>query len=160
MAQIVHSDLEPGTSVRGQIFADKKFFVLQRVPSRTHFVKLIEANGGLFVLREDQADYVIADHARRDAPVGSVSYTFIEAAHKNGELPETVAHMAGAKDTTVRQVGSTMISGKSTRTAFTAEDDRMLYRWVKDYEAAGGRVKGMEIYKQLQAKVGCTLRWP
>ncbi|KAK2829862.1 hypothetical protein FQN49_007186 [Arthroderma sp. PD_2] len=38
------------------------------------------------------------------------------------------------------------------REPYTAEDDRILYDWVKPIEQAGGRVSGNKIYQQLEAQ--------
>ena len=136
-----------------QIFSGKRFFVAQRVPSRSRFLGDIEGNGGLIVRIEQQADFVIVDHLRKDAPPGSLSYTFIESALKDGTLPLEENHQAGVAQGTVREVGSRLVPGKNTRTPFTAEDDRVLYQWVHDCQMRGGSVKGNEIYKDLAAKV-------
>lgn len=151
MAQVVYSNTTAGAPVSGRIFTSKNFFLLARVPSRSRFIADIEANGGRVVRVEEQADYVVADHARTDAPPCSISYRFIEAALRDGELPAIEDHQAGPPRGTVREVGSRAIPGKSTRTPFTAEDDRGLYAFVKEYEGNGGRVKGNEIYKQYEA---------
>jgi hypothetical protein len=44
------------------VFTDSKFFIVQRVPQRSHYVSLVEGNGGRVVKLEAQADYLIADH--------------------------------------------------------------------------------------------------
>lgn len=152
MAQVAYEDVVEGTDVQGGILADKKFFLTQRVPQRSRFLLLIEANGGHVMKLEKQADYIIADHMRHDAPSGSLSYTFIEAAIAQGHVPNEGDHLAGLAKNTPRPVGSAA-PGKSTRTPFSAEDDRQLYEWVKSAELAGVSIKGNELYKQLEAKV-------
>ncbi|KAF2149331.1 hypothetical protein K461DRAFT_231335 [Myriangium duriaei CBS 260.36] len=141
-----------------QIFSDKSFFVLQRVPFRTTLIQDIEHHGGRVVKLEIHADYVIADHLRKDAPAGSLSYTFIEDAIKAGEIPDRSKHLASTSASTALTSTSRPIASgstfsrpvKSTRTPFTAEDDITLWRWVKHCEAQGARILGLEIYKQLE----------
>jgi len=153
MALVSYTDVAPVSELQGQLFAGKKFFLVQRLPTRSRFVSDVEANGGLLVRFEDQADYIIADHMRKDAPPRSLSYRFIEAAIRNGQIPSENDHRAGQQSSTVRSVGSRSIPGKSTRTPFTAEDDLMLWKWVQSAIARGFMVKGNEIYKQLEEQV-------
>lgn len=134
----------------GNVFEGLKFFLVQRLPSRLRFVGDIEANGGRVVKLENQADFVIADHARKDAPGGSYSYTLIEAAIRDGEMPNPGDHAAGRPAGEVRSAGSG-VPGKKTRNPFTAEQDRILWQWVQPFESKGGSVAGNEIYKKLEA---------
>ena len=164
MAQVVIDRADGPLPVTGSLFEGKKFFLVQRLPSRSRFISDIEANGGRIVRIEKQADYLVADHLRHDAPPGSVSYKFLEVALKDGIIPSEDDYMAGARRGTQGPagspqgpVGSTSAPGKSTRTPFTAEDDRVLYEWVRSFEAEGGAVKGNEIYKQLAARVSNTV---
>ncbi|KAJ9620224.1 hypothetical protein H2203_007989 [Taxawa tesnikishii (nom. ined.)] len=150
MAQVVLKDVAQGAQVQGQLLAGKNFYILQRVPVRSHFAQLVQNNGGRVLKLENQADYVIADHMRSDAPPGSLSYKFIERWLQDGKEPPQDEHLAGRPKGTPRPMASA-IPGKSTRTPFTAEDDRILWDWVKKHEAQGGMVKGLEIYKQLEA---------
>ncbi|KAK1087569.1 hypothetical protein LTR48_002469 [Friedmanniomyces endolithicus] len=136
----------------GGLFNGLAFFLLQRLPSRASYVDRLQANGGRVVKLEQQADHVIADHVKSGCPSGSISYTFIDAAIKDGTLPDPKDHLAGPAPGTVRSVGSTVAPGKRTRTAFTAEDDRVLWEWVERARSEGGSVKGNEMYKQLEAK--------
>jgi hypothetical protein len=137
----------------GQLFAGKKFWVAQRVASRKRLLDDILANGGEIVLLEKKADYKIVDHARRDCPPGSTSYEFIEKSIKQGELQDPADHAAGPPLGEAREAGAIHQPTKSGRAAYTAEEDRILYKWVRDAEAAGGLVSGNEIYKQLEATV-------
>jgi len=133
------------------VFEGLSFFLVKRLPSRSDFVRQVLMNGGLVVRLEAQADYIIADHFRQDAPAGSISYTFLEKAIQNGQLPDLKDHGAGPAPNTLRDPGSTR-PGKSTRTPFTAEDDRELYQWVKQHEAKGSFLRGNEIYKDLELR--------
>ncbi|TKA26872.1 hypothetical protein B0A50_04318 [Salinomyces thailandicus] len=151
MAPVTLSEANGDTPAIGGLFTGVSFFLVQRVPSRSGFVDKIKANGGRVVKLEQQADYIIADHVRKDCPPGSISFTFIDSAIRNGALPEPEEHRAGPPVGAVRDVGST-IPGKQTRTAFTAEDDRVLWQWVQRSKEMGGSVKGNDIYKHLEAR--------
>ncbi|KAF2117162.1 hypothetical protein BDV96DRAFT_598093 [Lophiotrema nucula] len=151
--QVVYDDVAEGAHLEGQLFAGKNFWVAQRCPSRPHFKNLIESNGGRVVPLEKNADYLIADHVRKDCPAGSISYKFIEESIKRGELQDPEDHPAGPPAGTAREAGSTARPTKIGRAAYTLEEDRILYHWVKDHEAKGvGSASGNEIYKQLQEK--------
>lgn len=149
--QLVYTGVEGHVAVKGQLFAGKKFFLSQRLPQRSSFIKDIQANGGLVVRLEQQADHLIADHLRSDAPPASLSYTFIEQAIKAGHLPPEDDHRAGPIRPAARATASSAPT-RVTRTPFTAQDDQDLYAWVKHAEAQGVAVKGLELYRQLEAK--------
>ncbi|KAF1349748.1 Rap1 Myb domain-containing protein, partial [Delphinella strobiligena] len=134
----------------GDLFSGKKFFLTQRIPLRSRYVKDVETNGGAVVKLETQADYIIADHLRNDAPVGSISYTFIEKAIKDGKLPPEEDHMAARPRGTIRSAGPSAPI-RSMRTAFTDADDKELFIFVKNAEAQGVAIKGQELYKELEA---------
>ncbi|KAI6843130.1 hypothetical protein KC342_g1153 [Hortaea werneckii] len=150
MAQIVMSHANGDSPAIGGLFEGLSFFLVQRLPSRSHFVDTIKANGGRVVKLEQQADYVIADHVRRDCPPGSISYTLIDSAIRNGAVPDPEDHRAGPPGGSIRDVASS-VPGKQTRRAFTAEDDKVLWQWVQKAEEQGGSVKGNDIYKHLEA---------
>ncbi|KAK4579904.1 hypothetical protein LTR86_000105 [Recurvomyces mirabilis] len=152
MASLVMSQANGESSTVGSLFNGLAFFVLQKVPSRTHYVDLLKANGGRVVKTEGQADHVIADQLRKDAPAGSISYEYITTAIRTGELPDPADHPAGPPLGALREVGSIAIPGKTTRTPFTAEDDKVLWQWVERLRQEGGSVKGNEIYKQLEVR--------
>jgi hypothetical protein len=137
----------------GQLFAGKKFWVAQRVPARNTLLDSIKANGGEVVLLEKQADYMIADHFRRDCPPGSISYEFVTRSIHEGRLRDPEDHRAGPPVGEPREPGALHRPAKSSRTPFTPEEDKILYKWVRDCEAAGGMSRGNAIYKQLEAKV-------
>ncbi|KAH8707523.1 hypothetical protein GQ44DRAFT_691327 [Phaeosphaeriaceae sp. PMI808] len=136
----------------GLLFAGKKFWVAQRVPSRTRLIDDIKANGGEIVLLEKKADYMIADHLRRECPPGSISYQFVEKSIEDGQIRDPEQHLAGPPLGEAREPGSISRPAKGGRALYTAEEDRILYKWVRDHEAGGGRAGGNEIYKQLEAK--------
>ena len=149
---VVITQADEDTPSVGGLFADISFLVAQRVPMRSNFLDRIRANGGRIVRLETQATYIIADHARNDCPPTSLSYTFIEAAISTGALPDPKQHRAGPAPGYARTVGSTVVPPKSTRTAFTPQDDRDVWNWVQSYRNQGVHgIKGNEIYKQLEA---------
>jgi uncharacterized protein YifE (UPF0438 family) len=148
----IYTNLSEDANVQGQLFAGIKFWVAQRCPKRTAILDDIRNNGGQVVMLEKQADYMIADHSQRNCPPGSVSYTFITESLKQGELQDSEKHLAGPPFGTARDAGSVSRPAKSGRAAYTAEEDRILYKWVRDCEEQGGLASGNEIYKQLEAK--------
>lgn len=164
MATIVYDGME-GT---GNLFRGMKFFLLQRVPMRQRLIEWVkvcsicapncghayqhQSNGGEVCPLEKQADIRIADHIRKDCPVGSTSWTFIERSIRNGKLEDIDDHRAGPIAQNTRPVGSKQAT-KSTRTPFTAEDDRILMDWVVKAERKGLAIKGNEVYEQLEKKV-------
>jgi hypothetical protein len=152
--RVVYDDVVEGASetLQGQLFAGKKFWVAQRVPSRNRYLESIRSNGGQIVMIEKKADYIIADHYRRDCPAGSLSYTFIEKSIERGEVVDPEDHRAGPQAGTSREVGSSSRPTKGTRAAYTLEEDRILYKWVQDHERQGGSASGNEIYKELEAQ--------
>lgn len=145
----------------GQLFAGKKFWVAQRMASRNHLLDEIKANGGEVVALEKKADYMIADHLRKDCPPGSISYEFVLKSIKDGQLRDPADHRAGPLLGEAREPGAVTRPAKGSRAPYTADEDRILYNWVRDCEANGGLSSGNEIYKQLEKKVcaercGCT----
>ncbi|ORY02686.1 hypothetical protein BCR34DRAFT_635959 [Clohesyomyces aquaticus] len=150
-ARVVYNDVVEGAELEGELFAGKKFWVAQRCPSRTHYLGLIKANGGQVVMLEKLADYLIAGHPRRDCPPGSISYKFIEESIKLGEIDDPDKYSAGPALGTAREAGS-LRPTKSGRIPFNADEDRILYKWVKDHVQHGGSESGNELYKQLEAK--------
>lgn len=149
---VVVSRANDATPAIGGLFAGKGFFLVQRMPMRSSYIDTVKANGGRVVRVELQADYIIADHLRNDCPPTSLSYTFIDAAVRGGALPDPNDHRAGPAPGVVREIGSTIVPQKNTRTPFTAQDDRDLWNWVQRCQKLGVQgVKGNEMYKQLEA---------
>ena len=93
--------------------------------SLLHKLRSQQANGGTVVQLEINADMVLVDHARKDCPVGSISWTWVEQSLKNGTLEDIEDHRAGPVHAPVREVGSTQPT-KKTRTKFSPEDDKIL----------------------------------
>ncbi|EPE25386.1 ARID-like protein [Glarea lozoyensis ATCC 20868] len=147
MAAVVYEGVGGG----GELFAGSKYYILQRVPTRSRWVELIEQNGGEIVALDKYADYVIADHARKDNPPGSISWKWVEQSVKKGELQDVDEYPAGPAEGTVRSAGST-VPPKSTRTPFTTADDKFLSDWVMAAQRKGAPIKGNEVYIQLALK--------
>lgn len=150
---IVYTDMADSADVQGSVFADLKFFIVQRVPQRSHYISLVETNGGRIVKLEAQADYLIADHLRHDAPAGSLSYRFIEESIKQGKIPEDDSRFLAGRRKSANPVTTTVASSskKSTRTPFTDDDDKLLYKWVHRADEQGLATQGNTIYQVLAA---------
>ena len=150
---VVYDDVAEGADVAtGALFEGYKFWVAQRVPIRASYLAKIEANGGQVVKLEKQADFLIADHFRRDCPPGSISYEFIDKSIAQGSILDPDNFPAGPRVGTARDVGSIVRPAKGTRAAYTPEEDHQLYKWVRDAECNGVAVRGNELYKQLEEK--------
>ncbi|TIA53036.1 hypothetical protein D6C77_08283 [Aureobasidium pullulans] len=149
---VVYTDMDDSAGVQGGIFDGLKFFIVQRVPQRSHYVSLVESNAGSVVKLEAQADYMIADHVRHDTPPGSLSYKFIETAIKEGSVPEDESKfLAGRPKSTNPITTNTSSSRKATRTPFTTDDDKILYKWVQKANNSGLALQGNKIYQILAA---------
>ncbi|KAH9907206.1 TRF2-interacting telomeric protein/Rap1 C terminal domain-containing protein [Xylariomycetidae sp. FL2044] len=133
-APIVYQGAITNSGGGGTLFKDLKFWVAHRIPDRTICIQGIENNGGQVVKLEKNADYLIADSARNDAPPHSYSYKFIEDSIEKGSLQDAESYLC--QRPVVRPVGSNLPQ-KRTRTNFTLEDDRILTNWIKDYERRG-----------------------
>lgn len=156
---IVYDDVAAGAEPEtGGLFEGKQFWVAQRVPSRSALLDLIKANGGSIVQLEKQADYMIADHYRKLQPPGSIAYTFIHKSIEKGEIQDPSDYPAGPPLGTAREPGSISRPAKGTRTAFTPEEDRILYQWTKTAQDNGVAVSGNELYKKLEQSVRGTTR--
>ena len=136
----------------GTLFRGIRFFILQHVPQRSTFKNIVERNGGEVVHIERNADIIIADHLRNGAPPDSYSYKWIEESVSEGRLVDKEHHRAGRSSAVARQVGS-VEPAQRKRVPYSKEDDDFLYNWVIQYEKNGEKVKGNEIYKQLEKEV-------
>ncbi|MCJ1478407.1 hypothetical protein MMC13_007087 [Lambiella insularis] len=150
MAQVVYTGVAAGADVRGSLFQGAKFWLSQRVPSRATFIEQIKSNGGEIVPLEKNADVKIVDHLKQDNVPGTYSYQYIERSVRNGQLEDLEKYRAGPSQGAVRPAGAIDRPPKGTRTAFTAEDDGILYDWVDESSRNGGYVLGNELYKQLE----------
>ncbi|KAI1473189.1 TRF2-interacting telomeric protein/Rap1 C terminal domain-containing protein [Daldinia caldariorum] len=139
------------------LFKNMHFWVGHRVPSRVRYIQMIQNNGGKIVPLEKRADYLISDHLKKhDCPPGSYSYKWIEDSCKEGVLKDPEEYLCVPAQRSAKQPSGSAVSVsvpvKSTRTKFTAEDDRILREWVAINERKGERVLGNEIYKALEAE--------
>jgi hypothetical protein len=105
---------------------------------------------------DKQADYLIADHARKDSPAGSYSWKWIEDSVKSGRLLEKSSYVIKPPGSESRPSGS--VPQKSTRNPFTPEDDAILSKFVTKHERHGLPTAGNVIYQNLEAKVCITVR--
>jgi hypothetical protein len=151
---VVYNNVAEGAEVKtGGLFEGKKFWVAQRVPLRAALLSAIKANGGQIVLLEKLADYMIADHLRRDCPPGTIGYDFVHESIAKGETLDPHDFPAGPRTGTARDPGSMTRPAKGARNAFTPDEDRILYKWVHDAKGSGLAVSGNELYKPLEQKV-------
>lgn len=151
---IVYTDMADPADSNAGVFANIKFFIVQRVPQRSRYVSLVETNGGRVVKLEAQADYLIADHVRHDAPANSLSYRFIEEAIKQGEIPEDEEPFIANRRKSANSGTTTAVatsSKKSTRTLFTDDDDKLLYKLVHKANEQGLAIHGNTLYQALAA---------
>lgn len=155
---IVYDAVAEGAPLKGQLFAGKTFFVIQRCPFRDHILGLIQSNGGTVVKLEKQATYLIADHTRRRfSPPGSTSFKFVEDSVEQGALLDSANYPAGPAQDTPREAGSMSRPPRGGRAKYTFEEDQLVYNWVRDHEATGGRSSGNKLYQELEKKV-CSMR--
>ncbi|RYP90493.1 hypothetical protein DL770_003404 [Monosporascus sp. CRB-9-2] len=150
-APVVYEGVAARDGGGGTLFKGLKFWVSQRVPARSTCIQNIKSNGGEVVPIEKNADYLIADHARQDAPPGSYSWKFIDDCLEAGTLKPIEDYLCTEAPRKSRPVGSS-IRQKGTRTPYTAEDDQILFEWVAKHEKAGKPVMGTSIYQKLEEK--------
>lgn len=107
--------------------------------------------GAAIVPLESQADLCIVDDARKNGPAGEryYSYKFVEESLKNNVLQDPEIYAVAMKSAVDRKVGSSAVAPKGSRTAFSRQDDQILYNWLEPFRQSGGKWKGNEIYKQL-----------
>ncbi|KAI9829151.1 MAG: hypothetical protein M1832_000174 [Thelocarpon impressellum] len=147
--QVVPADVEPGVSLPENLFAGKKFWLSRSVPMRNAIVAQLRAYGGEVAILESKAEIKIVDHLKpKQAPPESYSYEYLTKSMRAGRLEELEDHAVGPPAGTTRDVGSAK-PAKGTRTPFTTADDCLLWDWVKDRERSGGKILGLEIYREL-----------
>ncbi|KAL1838906.1 hypothetical protein VTJ49DRAFT_2070 [Mycothermus thermophilus] len=132
----------------GTLFNGIKFWVSQRVPTRSTILDQIKDNGGKVVPLETKADVLLADHAKKkDAPFHSVSWRYITDSVKNGELANIDDYRIHHPTSNISKSAQ---PARSTRTPFTEEDNRLLVTWVlKHHDKTAGNsiyVKLAELY--------------
>ncbi|KAL6866644.1 TRF2-interacting telomeric protein/Rap1 C terminal domain-containing protein [Trichoderma novae-zelandiae] len=141
-----HITYDGVTGAGGNIFTGIKFWVSISVPQRQSVIEKIWSNGGVVVPREKDADMLIADHVKRNAPPGSYSWKFITESVNAGIIqvedkyliepppPERRSILAGAH-------------AKRFRTPFTDFDDALLTKYVLEN---GGKTAGNVMYMKLE----------
>ncbi|KAN0068350.1 TRF2-interacting telomeric protein/Rap1 - C terminal domain containing protein [Elaphomyces granulatus] len=137
--------------VSGTLFEGKNFWLSQTVPQRNRFKELIQGNGGTVVQREILADIKLVDHTKRDLPPDTYSYQYVERSIRNNKLESLEAHRAGESSKVARPVGA-HTSTRKHRTAFSLEDDKILWDWMQTYEENGVAIGGNLPYQSLAEK--------
>ncbi|KAM4063078.1 rap1 myb domain-containing protein [Hirsutella rhossiliensis] len=132
----------------GNIFKDIKFWVSHRVPQRPAILGHITSNGGVIKPLEKDADMLIADCARKDAPADSYSWKFITDSIAKGIIQLEDRYCIGVNRSEPRPARPGR-STKSTRTPFTLADDVSLARWVLSFS---GNRTGNAIYLEFEGK--------
>ncbi|KAI1088122.1 TRF2-interacting telomeric protein/Rap1 C terminal domain-containing protein [Rostrohypoxylon terebratum] len=136
--------LAPNNPPLNRLFKNMKIWVAQRIPTRLHYVQIIQNNGGTVVPLEKTADILIADHLKKNScPPDSYSYKWIEDSVKAGTLQPRENYSCVS--------ASTAVPPKATRVAFTPEDDKILAEWVMKKREEGESLGGLKIYKELAA---------
>ena len=153
---LVSIDITDDMTTEAALFDGITFWISQRCPTRSVFVNAVKSNGGQLTLQEKLADMKIDDHARKDNPPDTYSYTWIEQSIAKGELQEKEEHRAGPPLGTIRRAGA-LRPAKSARLKFSAEDDLVVSNWVIDYERRGGKSGGNVIFQELQQAVSMSL---
>jgi hypothetical protein len=154
MAGIVYEGVRNTTGDGGKLFEGLSFWFSSAVPQRKWLLDNAIANGATIVPLEKQADVLIVDHARKNAPVGTHSYRYIEQSIRNGALEDLADHVVGPSKSTDRPVGSMTTAAKGSRSKYTEAEDQLLWNFIKPYELRGGATGGNEIYKQLEEAHG------
>jgi hypothetical protein len=154
MAGIVYEGVRNTTGDGGKLFDGQSFWFSSTVPQRKWLMENALANGATIVPLEKQADVLIVDHARKNAPVGTHSYKYVEQSIRNGTLEDLADHVVGPTKSTDRPVGSMITAAKGSRSKYTEAEDQLLWNFIKPFELAGGATGGNEIYKQLEEAHG------
>lgn len=101
---------------------------------------------------EKNANYLLVDHAKQNAPPGSYSWKFINDSIDAGTRKPIEDYLCTEAPRKARAVGSSLPQ-KGTRTPFTAQDDLILSKWVAENERLGVGIHGNTIYKEFEEKV-------
>ncbi|KAL7913257.1 TRF2-interacting telomeric protein/Rap1 C terminal domain-containing protein [Trichoderma velutinum] len=146
MASHITYDGVTGAAAGGNIFKDIKFWVSRRVPQRDSILEKIQSNSGIIVALEKDADMLIADHARKDAPLGSYSWKYITESVNAGIIQVEDKYLIGPPPNQRRSV-LTGAHAKRTRTAFSEQDDAIVVKWVLKN---GINTAGNKMYMELE----------
>ncbi|KAK4061159.1 transcriptional regulator family: ARID/BRIGHT [Trichoderma aggressivum f. europaeum] len=146
MASHITYDGVTGAAAGGNIFRNIKFWVSRRVPQRDSILDKIQSNSGVVVAREKDADMLIADHARKDAPLGSYSWKYITESVNAGIIQVEDKYLIGPPPNQHRSV-LTGAHVKTTRTKFTEQDDAIVAKWILKN---GINTAGNKMYMELE----------
>ncbi|KAI0477582.1 hypothetical protein GGR56DRAFT_637928 [Xylariaceae sp. FL0804] len=150
-ASIVYEGVAAQNGGGGDLFSGLNFWIAQRVPSRHDCILNIQNNGGTVVPLERNADMLIADSSRADAPVGSYSYHLIRDALRDGSLDKKETYRCKAPSQPAAPI-SNSAQPKATRSRFTKDDDEMLLKFVTEQFQKGEGLNGNKIYVDLAEK--------
>ncbi|KAG0644762.1 hypothetical protein HOY80DRAFT_938391 [Tuber brumale] len=134
----------------GSLFDGTKFWLSAKVPARSNYKKLIQANGGVLVTSEKDAEICLVDHMRETPQNGKLySFQYIDACLKERKRVDLEDHLVAKK----KRVPSGSISqskttkpGKLGRNSFTQEDDDILFRAIR---VPGVKLGGNAVYQKL-----------
>ncbi|KAL7932695.1 TRF2-interacting telomeric protein/Rap1 C terminal domain-containing protein [Trichoderma chlorosporum] len=148
MASHITYDGVVGAAAGGNIFRGIKFWVSRRVPQRDSILDKIQSNSGVVVVLEKDADILIADHARKDAPHGSFSWKFITESVNAGVIQVEDKYLIGPPPNQRKSV-LTGAHSKRTRTPFSEADDAIVAKWILEH---GINTAGNKMYMDLEDK--------
>ncbi|KAM3509059.1 hypothetical protein MY11210_006475 [Beauveria gryllotalpidicola] len=132
----------------GRIFNGLKFWVAQQVPMRSDILDHVKRNGGVVVALEKDADYLIADHARKNAPSGSISWKFITESVENGVVQIPDRYRIEQAPAGPRQAASGR-PARLVRAKFTTAEDAALASWVLAHDR---HLTGNAMYMEFETK--------
>ncbi|PTB64595.1 hypothetical protein BBK36DRAFT_1123694 [Trichoderma citrinoviride] len=144
-----HVTYDGVTGAGGNIFRDIKFWVSLNVPQRSSIIEKIESNGGVVVPREKDADMLIADHVKKNAPMGSYSWKFITESVNAGILQVEDKYIKEPPPNERRSI----LAGphaRKTRMQFTEFDDALVAKYVLK---EGTNTAGNAMYMKLADQV-------
>ncbi|KAH6610620.1 transcription factor rap1 [Trichoderma cornu-damae] len=146
-----------GAEGGGDIFKDMKFWVSRMVPQRDDIVAKIQNNSGAVVILEKDADMLIADHARKDAPLGSHSWKFITESVNAGIAQVEDRYLIGPSPSQARRPVVAGPRAKKARTPFTEQDDAIIAKRIleRGINTAGNKMY-MELEKEADAVAGTS----
>ncbi|KAL6902723.1 TRF2-interacting telomeric protein/Rap1 C terminal domain-containing protein [Trichoderma evansii] len=148
MASHITYDGVSGAAGGGNIFEGMKFWVSRWVPSRDWIIDNIQNNSGTVVPLEKDADMLIADHARKDVPLGSYSWKYITESVKAGIVQVEDKYLNGPPPNQPRSV-LTGSRARKTRTPFTQLDDAILAKHVLQQ---GIHTAGNKMYQDMETE--------
>ncbi|KAH6682353.1 TRF2-interacting telomeric protein/Rap1 C terminal domain-containing protein [Plectosphaerella plurivora] len=129
----------------GGLFQGMKFWLSQKVPLRKEIIKKITENGGSDVKREKDADILIAE-LKQGIP-GTYASAFVLDAIREKRLPNKDGYLNRPPPSATQQPAGN--NARTTRTAFTNEDDAELIAWLLPEVEKGGNLKGNKLYEGL-----------